>query len=158
MADSNKIGVYCDGSQFKESQLFNEDPCALQIRIYYDDVEICNALCSKTKRHKLGISLYTCLHLYMAILFCFTIGLFYFTLGNIDPKYRSSLHSIQLLCVVKTNVITKFGINEVLKPFVQDMLELESIVMKVKYEYFTCIQFLCIEQIYRINIRLIQTK
>ena len=52
--EDERIGDYCDGQQFKEHALFMEDPCALQIRIYYDDVEICNALGSKTKKHKLG--------------------------------------------------------------------------------------------------------
>lgn len=49
-----KIGDYCDALQYQEHPLFMEDPCALQIRFYYDDIEICNALGSKTKTHKLG--------------------------------------------------------------------------------------------------------
>lgn len=65
----------------------------------------------------------------------FVIGLFYYTLGNIDPKYRSCLDAIQLLCVVKTDVITKFGINEVLRPFVEDMLQLEKVNV---IGYFMC--------------------
>lgn len=49
-----KMGDYCDGEQYKQHPLFKDDPCALQIRLYYDDLEICNALGSKTKKHKLG--------------------------------------------------------------------------------------------------------
>ena len=52
--DQGRMGDYCDGEQFKQHELFQEDPCALQIRLYYDDLEICNALGSKTKKHKLG--------------------------------------------------------------------------------------------------------
>ena len=51
---SDTIGDFCDGSSFQNLQIFKEDPCALQIRLYYDDVEMCNLLGSKTKKHKLG--------------------------------------------------------------------------------------------------------
>lgn len=54
MLDGEKIGDYCDGEIFQNHPLFKEDPCALQICLYYDDLEICNALGSKTKKHKLG--------------------------------------------------------------------------------------------------------
>lgn len=49
-----KMGDYCDGELFLNHPLFQEDPSALQIRLYYDDLEVCNALGSKTKKHKLG--------------------------------------------------------------------------------------------------------
>ena len=55
------------------------------------------------------------------------IGLFYFTLGNIKPKFRSTLQAIQLLCAVKTECIKKYGIDEVLKPFMLAINELESV-------------------------------
>lgn len=48
------MGDYCDGTQFSEHPLFQQDPSALQIRLYYDDLEACNALGAKTKKHKLG--------------------------------------------------------------------------------------------------------
>lgn len=48
------MGDFCDGEQFKEHSLLKDDPTALQICLYYDDLEICNALGSKTKKHKLG--------------------------------------------------------------------------------------------------------
>lgn len=48
------LGDYCDGEQYRQHLLFQEDPCAIQLRLYYDDLEVCNALGSKTKKHKLG--------------------------------------------------------------------------------------------------------
>ena len=45
---------FCDGELFKDHPLFKSDPCGLQIRLYYDDLEVCNALGSKSKIHKLG--------------------------------------------------------------------------------------------------------
>lgn len=55
------------------------------------------------------------------------IGLFYYSLGNIDTKYRSAVHTIQLVAVVRTILIEKYGIRNILEPFVKDIIQLESI-------------------------------
>ena len=55
------------------------------------------------------------------------IGNFYFTLGNMHPKYRSRLSAIQLLCIVKTNIIKMYGMDAILKPFIEDVKELVCI-------------------------------
>ena len=36
---------------------------------------------------------------------CTFVGCYYFALGNIHPMYRSSLNSIQLLCLVEAPVL-----------------------------------------------------
>ena len=66
---------------------------------------------------------YACTLLYVAAI----IGIFYCMLGNIDPKYRSNLHVIQLLCVVTTPLLKKYGINQILEPLMTDIKELESV-------------------------------
>ena len=48
------LGDYCDGSIYKNHPLFSTDPKALQIMLYYDDVEVVNPIGSRTKTHKLG--------------------------------------------------------------------------------------------------------
>ena len=55
------------------------------------------------------------------------IGLFYYILGNLEPRLRSPINSIQLVAVVKTSVIDTYGIDKVLEPFVQDVMKLESV-------------------------------
>lgn len=52
--DHNLLGDYCDGSVYMSHPLFSTDPTALQIIVYYDDVEVCNPLGSRAKKHKLG--------------------------------------------------------------------------------------------------------
>ena len=47
---------YCDGTAFQSHRLFVMCPQALQIMVYYDDLEICNPLGSRAKTHKLGMS------------------------------------------------------------------------------------------------------
>ena len=64
------------------------------------------------------------------------VSIFYYMLGNIDPRYRSNLHVIQLLCVVPTPLLKKYGINEILEPFMTDIKDLESVSACVIHKYF----------------------
>ena len=45
---------YCDSAHFQENPLFSVDCNSLQLMLYYDDLEFCNPLGSKRKKHKLG--------------------------------------------------------------------------------------------------------
>lgn len=56
------------------------------------------------------------------------IGLFYFTLGNVSPRYRSRLSSIQLVIVVENKFIKEYRMNAVLEPFVKDVARLVSVI------------------------------
>ena len=44
-----KITDYCDGAQYNGCELFCEDPCALQIQLYYDEVDVWNKIVSRSK-------------------------------------------------------------------------------------------------------------
>ena len=50
--------------------------------------------------------------------------MFYFTIGNLSPKYRSQLPNIQLVALTKSTMISHYGIDEILKPFVDDLKKL----------------------------------
>ena len=52
-------------------------------------------------------------------------GLFYYTLGNLHPKLRSTLDGINLLAIVKVSVIQTYGIDAILEPFVDAIRKLE---------------------------------
>lgn len=97
---------FCDATYVTKHPLFSVDPRSIQIIAYFDEVEVCNALGSSAKKHKLGVV--------------------YFTLGNIPPKFRSSLKVIHLALVVKVVDIKKHGIDLVLAPFVNDLILLAS--------------------------------
>lgn len=56
-----------------------------------------------------------------------SIALFYYTLGNLSPKYRSSLRSIQLLIAVKSNLLVKYGADKILEPVLEEIKQLESV-------------------------------
>jgi len=67
------------------------------------------------------------------------VGIFYYMLGNIDPKHRSNLHVIQLLCVVTTPLLKKYGINQILEPLMTDIKELESVSAQMMHKLICCI-------------------
>lgn len=48
------LSDFCDGSVYKRNSLFTSHRGVLQIMLYYDDLEICNPLGLKRKKHKLG--------------------------------------------------------------------------------------------------------
>lgn len=48
------IGDFCDGKLLKNHELFKHSPNALQIVVYFDEVEACNPLGSHAGVHKLG--------------------------------------------------------------------------------------------------------
>ena len=103
---------FCDGDLFQcRHELFSSDPHALQIIGYFDELEITNPLGAYVKKHKVGVVS--------------------FFLGNIHPKYRSRLCAVNLVAVAKVHVIEKYGINEILKPFVEDLNQLATVGVSV---------------------------
>jgi hypothetical protein len=85
---------------------FSSTPQCSTKFLYYDDLEICNPLGSNVKKHKLGA--------------------FYYVVGNIEPRYRSALRVIQLVTLVKSKLVDEYGVDEILKPFVESILKLEQ--------------------------------
>ena len=66
---------------------------------------------------------------------CLT-GVFYYQLGNLSPKYRSSLSSIHLVSIAKSSIIQKYGPDKILEPFMADIKELEKVIrLKIHTAY-----------------------
>ena len=123
---SNKCLLdFCDGQLFKEHPLFGKDNSALQLVVYFDEVEVANPLGSYKGYHKLGIVI-TIMAL-KCINLLFTIGLFYYILGNIEPKLRSSLKNIQLIACVTSPLLQEYGFEKVLHPFICDSNKLTNV-------------------------------
>jgi len=62
--------------------------------------------------------------MFEAVVIVFILGAFYFMLGNLSPRYRSRLSVIQLVPLVKPTFISMYGMDAVLKPFIDDMKKL----------------------------------
>lgn len=95
---------FSNGTLFASHPLFSQRPNSLQIVIYTDAIEICNPLGPHASANKLLM--------------------FYYTLGNIDPKFRSKLAAIRLLAIAKTRDISKWGVDVILKRILQDLTQL----------------------------------
>lgn len=48
-------------------------------------------------------------------------------LGNLEPRLRSPTNAIQVVSIVKTSYIEKYGMDTILEPFVQAVAKLESV-------------------------------
>lgn len=97
----------CDGTYVQNHSLFKQNPKALQIILNTDDVEIVNPLGSHIKKHKLSM--------------------FYFTIANIRPEFRSQLQTIQLLAIAKTRPLRKHSaVGKLLEDFISAVNRLSS--------------------------------
>ena len=48
---------FCDAIFFKDHPVFRSNPLALQVVLYYDDIEVVNPLRSKAGNYTLGIAI-----------------------------------------------------------------------------------------------------
>lgn len=109
-----KMHNYCDGSQFLSHPLFKTCPEALQIQLYFDDVETTNPLGSKTKIHKMGAV--------------------YFALKNLPPEYNSSLSNIHLCLLFNSIDRETYGFGKIFEPLLDDIRLLESSGVQVEMQ------------------------
>lgn len=102
------VADFCDSKHAASHVLWSSGEHALQIFMYFDELELCNPLGASRKIQKIGTILDFYLHFISTI-----IGCFYFTIGNIHHKFRSTLKSIQLLALVKNEHLKKYGMNNI---------------------------------------------
>ena len=90
-----------DGELMRSHPLFSLRPSALQIILYYDRIDVSNPLGSYASKNKLLM--------------------FYYTLGNINPKFRSRLAAIRLLDVALQSELSDCGIDAVMDRLQKDL-------------------------------------
>ena len=96
-----------DGDYFKENEILSGKDVSLSITLYIDDFEICNPLGTSRKKHKVcGV---------------------YWILANLPARYKSSLSSIYLALLCKSEHIKIYGYNRVLEPLIKDIQYLETV-------------------------------
>lgn len=105
---SNVYVDFCCSSNFKDIDLFN-DGRAIQIKIFIDEFEACDALKSKSRK----------------------ICGIYFSVSNISLKQRSKLKNMYLLALVEHDIIKTCGYNEILRPIIDELKELENKGVKI---------------------------
>jgi hypothetical protein len=100
---------YEHGSAYQTNDLFLKHPDALQIQLYIDEAQVCDALRSKTINNKLVFV--------------------YFALGNIEIKFRANLKSIFLLSIFFNHQVKIYELNSLLRPVVYEIKKFERSVM-----------------------------
>jgi len=96
-----------DGSLFKDNSfLVGENPRII-LNLYVDDFEVCNPLGTSRKKHKL----------------CAV----YWILANLPPGSHSSLSSIYLSILCKTEDVKTYGYDRIFEPLMQDLKTLEEL-------------------------------
>lgn len=108
-----KMHNYCDSSQLSSHPLFKTFPPALQIQLYFDDLETTNPLGSTTKNHKMGAV--------------------YFALRNLPPEYNLSLSNIHL-CLLFNSMDREYGFGKILEPLLEDIRLFESSGIQVEMQ------------------------
>ena len=67
------------------------------------------------------------------------VGFFYFTVGNVSPKYRSLLKAINLVALIKRKWIKQYSMNAILEPIVNDIKKLVSLRYLIVCKYSFCV-------------------
>lgn len=103
---------FSDGSLFAAHPLFSQDPHALRISLYSDEIQVCNPLGSSNIKHKL-----CCV---------------YFQVQNVGNANLSSLESIHLAILVRWPYAQKFGYKLIFEDLIADLNKLSAEGIKVK--------------------------
>lgn len=82
---SKKYSNFSSGSCYAQNELFQSYPNSLQLQISVDDFEPCNALQSKSGRHK--------------------VCAVYFSIHNLPEKFAAKLNNIHLICLCNSDDI-----------------------------------------------------
>lgn len=108
---SKKYSNFNSGSCFAKNELFQSEKYAIQLQISIDDYEPCNALQSKSGRHK--------------------ICAVYFTIHNLPPKFASKLNNIFLICLCNSDDLKtkQTDYNNIWRMIVAELSELENGIM-----------------------------
>jgi len=96
-----------DGSLFEENPILSNNPDALAVVLYCDEVNLVDTASSRPVKY----------------------GMFYYTVLNIGEEHRSGLHAISLLMAVDYNLIVEYGMNQFVSVIVKDLLVLEDGLM-----------------------------
>jgi hypothetical protein len=112
--DDGKLRDFRDGIVWQNRVVKNNE-LFIRIHLYSDELELCNPLSNK-RDNKLSA--------------------FYFLVGNLETKYWSSLTNIHLALLCNYNTVKRFGYDDILKPFLNDikLLESDGILLEIEGE------------------------
>lgn len=96
---------YEDGDHYKNHPFFSKYPNALRIQLYYDEFVGNNPLGNKVKEYK--------------------IGAFYYRIVNLPLYLYNFSGNINVLALCNDIIVRKYTLNDIIAPFVAEMIEFE---------------------------------
>ena len=104
--EENVIKDCKDGTYFKQNQFFVNNPGAVPIVLFQDELEVANPLGAGKTKHKIQCT--------------------YFTTLDVIPAFRTKVRSVQLVSLVLSRHWKKFGNLACNRNFIEDMKHLET--------------------------------
>ena len=110
--DPNVIQDVRDGDCFRTNQFFMDNPEAVPLILFSDELEVCNPLGSGKTRHKINCT--------------------YFSTMHIQPALRSKVQAVQLVSLVSSKTWKKYGNHACNQKLISDLaiLETEGIIVQ----------------------------
>lgn len=96
-----------DGSRYKNEIWWKDHDDSLHIKLYNDEVDMCDGLGSKSSGHQKLLMIYC-------------------SLTDIDQVYQSELRHHFLVGIARSEDVKRYGMNKILKPIVKDIKLLEE--------------------------------
>lgn len=107
----NVFEYYCCSENYKKSKFFNDEPKSLQLHLYIDSFNPCDALKSHTTvSKKLGV---------------------YLQIKNLPRQYLSRLNNIYLIAMCNENDIKPVSLDSVFKDIVREIQILETVGINI---------------------------
>lgn len=106
VSDQHHYRFFEDGQHFENNEFLSGEELRISLCLYIDDFEVCNPLGTSRKTHKL----------------CAV----YWILGNLPHGSHSSLTSIYLALLCKSDDVKTYGYHRILEPLLQDLVTLEQ--------------------------------
>ena len=104
-----------DGNEFRESDYFIKNPEAYALLLYSDAVELTNPLGAGRLKHKV-----------VQVFWCIL---------DIPKHHRSQIDKLQLGLVFKEKLLKKYSLEQILRPFVNDLKVLEQTGIHISHPF-----------------------
>ena len=101
-----------DGKNFRNNKFFRENPTAVPLLFFQDELEVVNPLGAGKNKHKIQCTYWTSL--------------------DIIPAFRTKIKSVQLCSLVLSKYWKKYGNGPTIKNMLEDLKDLETVGLKLE--------------------------
>lgn len=99
-----------DGCKYQTDNWWKDNDDSMHVRLYTDEVDMCDGQGSMSSGEQKLLMIYC-------------------SLTDVDPIFQSSLFFYFLVGIARSEDLNRYGLNKILKPFVDDMKKLEQALL-----------------------------